>query len=100
LRIPSLDRRHNALNSFFDLIVADVRLPDLTATEALAALRCRAWNAPVILVTAFGDPETRREARELGVFAVLDKPVAHDELRAKLRAVARGHAGAPSLGGR
>lgn len=72
---------------FFDLIVSDINMPDLTAIEVMAALRCRAVSAPVILITAFGDAETRREARELGVCAVLDKPLAREDLRAALRAV-------------
>ena len=72
---------------FFDLIVSDINMPDLTAIEVMAALRCRAVSAPVILVTAFGNDETRREARELGVCAVLDKPLGREDLRAALRAV-------------
>ena len=72
---------------FFDLIVSDINMPDLTAIEVLAALRCRTQNAPVILITAFGDTATRREARELGACAVLDKPLGRNDLRAALRTV-------------
>jgi CheY-like chemotaxis protein len=72
---------------FFDLIVSDINLPDLSAIEVLAALRCRAWKAPVILVTAFSDTETRREARELGACAVLDKPLGRDDLRSALSTI-------------
>lgn len=72
--------------TFFDLIVSDVQMPDLTAIEVLAAMRNTVSTTPVILVTAFGDAETRREAEELGVCAVLAKPLAPTELRAALSA--------------
>jgi CheY-like chemotaxis protein len=71
----------------FEVIVSDVNMPDMTAIEVLAAMRTTVSSIPVILVTAFGDAETRREARELGVCALLDKPVGrHDFLAALHRA--------------
>jgi CheY-like chemotaxis protein len=70
---------------FFDLIVSDVNMPDLSAIEVLAALRCRTSKAPVILITAFADAEMRREARDLGACAILDKPLGRDDLRAALQ---------------
>lgn len=72
---------------FFDLIVSDVNMPDLTAIEVLGALRCRTSKAPVILITAFADAEMRREAGELGACAILDKPLGRNDLRAALRTV-------------
>jgi DNA-binding response OmpR family regulator len=71
--------------TLFDLIVSDINMPDLTAIEVLGAMRTTVSTTPVILVTAFGDAETRRKARELGVCAVLDKPLHRHELRAALR---------------
>jgi len=74
--------------TFFDLIVSDIRMPDLTAIQVLSAMRNTVTGTPVILVTAYDDAATRREALELGVCAVLAKPVARDDLRAALRSVA------------
>jgi len=74
---------------FFEAIVSDINMPDLSALEALEALRARPWKTPVILITAFGDSATRERADGLGVAMVLDKPLDLDALRAALSAVAR-----------
>ena len=65
----------------FGVIVLDVNMPFLTGLDLLAALRSAQWATPVILITAFGDEAIRAEARELGAFAILEKPSDLDELR-------------------
>jgi CheY-like chemotaxis protein len=57
-----------------DLVVADVRMPELTGLEVLERLRGADPFTPYIVVTAFGSTETRRAAARLGAIAVLDKP--------------------------
>ena len=57
-----------------DLVVADVRMPELTGLEVLERLRGADPFMPYIVVTAFGSVETRRAATRLGATAVLDKP--------------------------
>jgi CheY-like chemotaxis protein len=75
----------------FDVIVTDVHMPGLSGLDVLAALRCTRWTTPVILVTAFGDAETRSEAQALGAIEVLDKPFKPDELKTAVsRALAPG----------
>ncbi len=64
-----------------DLIVSDIRMPGSTGLEVLRALRTSDWAMPVILITAFGDPETHEEARRLGAATVLDKPFDLQTLR-------------------
>jgi len=74
----------------FSVIVLDVNMPFLTGLDLLAALRSAQWVTPVILITAFGDEAIRAEARELGAFAILEKPSDLDELRtALLRTLSR-----------
>ena len=63
-----------------DLIVTDVRMPGCSGLEVLARLRRNDWSTPVILITAFGDPETHREAERLGAAFILDKPFELDAL--------------------
>lgn len=73
----------------FDVIVTDVHMPGLSGLDVLAALRCTRWTTPVILVTAFGDDETRSEAQALGAVDVIDKPFKPDELKTAVsRAIA------------
>lgn len=56
------------------LVVTDVHMPGATGLEALERIRATMPEVPVILITAFGDPETHERARELGALAVFNKP--------------------------
>ncbi len=62
-----------------DLVVSDIRLPWATGLVALRLLRQYDQETPVILITAFGDEQTHKEADSLGASAVLDKPFDMDE---------------------
>jgi DNA-binding response OmpR family regulator len=75
-------------------VVSDVCMPRLGGLDVLAVLRCAAWRTPVVLMTAFGEEETRAEARELGAAAVLEKPFAIDALRETVRDATRCRNGA------
>jgi CheY-like chemotaxis protein len=57
-----------------DLIVTDIRMPGSTGLEVLARLRQSDWATPVILMTAFGDLATFREALQLGATRIFNKP--------------------------
>jgi DNA-binding response OmpR family regulator len=63
-----------------DLIVSDVRMPICTGLAILEQMRRAHWTMPVILMTAFGDDETRTRADMLGAI-LFDKPFALDDLR-------------------
>ena len=63
-----------------DAVLLDLKLPDNDDLTLLAAVRRLLPKVPVILMTAFGTPESLDEARRLGVFTVLDKPFELDEL--------------------
>ncbi len=70
-----------------DLLVADQRMPGWTGLDALRSLRASRWRFPVILVTAFGEPEFHDEACVLGADAVFDKPFDLDVLLARARSL-------------
>jgi CheY-like chemotaxis protein len=63
-----------------DLIVSDIRMPICTGLQILEALRQAHWHTPVILMTAFGDGATRRQAESLRA-VLFDKPFDLDDLR-------------------
>jgi DNA-binding response OmpR family regulator len=72
----------NAVDSApVDLIISDIRLPGMSGLEVLAALRQTDWSTPVILISAFADPETHAEAHRLGAKLVFNKPFEMDDLR-------------------
>jgi DNA-binding NtrC family response regulator len=58
-----------------DVIVSDIRMPGLTGMQVLERVRAHGWKTPVVLISAFGDEETRRAAQELGASAFVAKPI-------------------------
>ncbi|MFO0557533.1 MAG: response regulator [Polyangiales bacterium] len=63
------------------LVITDVRMPGMTGLEALEALRSLLAQTAVVVISAFPDANTRREAMRLGAIGVLDKPFSLDDLR-------------------
>jgi len=83
----------------FDVVLADVNMPDLSTIEVLSGWKYGGWTVPFVVVTAQADEKVRAEAQALGAVAVLQKPVEKDALRDALeQALIRGRArgGAPS----
>jgi two-component system nitrogen regulation response regulator GlnG len=79
----------------FDAVVLDVRLPGLDGLAALGRLRQLTHDAPVIVVTAFGNLDTAVRAVEGGAFDYLAKPFdLNQALEALGRALQRGTRGA------
>jgi two-component system response regulator FixJ len=76
-------------------LVLDQHLPVTSGLDFLASPAGRELGIPVILVTGRGDDGLRARAREMGVLAYLDKPVADEAL---LAAIGRAVGGAPGPG--
>jgi two-component system, response regulator, stage 0 sporulation protein F len=74
----------NRTSDPFDLIVSDVRMPVCSGLDILQGLRDAHWDTPVVLMTAFGDDETRARADKLGAL-LFDKPFTMTSLRTKVR---------------
>jgi DNA-binding NtrC family response regulator len=64
-----------------DLVITDFRLPGLSGLELAQKLSRGRHAQPVIVVTAYGSPETVRELVRAGVREVFPKPFHVDELR-------------------
>jgi CheY-like chemotaxis protein len=74
----------------FDLILLDLRMPDMNGVEFIHAVRRdgRFLDIPIVLTTVEpDDSDLLREARGLGVEAVVKKPWKPQELRAVVQAV-------------
>jgi DNA-binding NtrC family response regulator len=78
----------------FDVIVSDLRLPDMTDLSMVATIRQLLPETPLVLMTAFSTPEIIAEARRLGVRAVLHKPFELGELVSLVMGQLVGHTGA------
>lgn len=57
-----------------DLMVLDVKLPDRSGLDLLEDQRGRGYAGPVIVMTAFDNPESERRCRQLSVDHYLRKP--------------------------
>ncbi|MBY8003404.1 sigma-54 dependent transcriptional regulator [Vibrio fluvialis] len=64
-----------------DLILLDLRLPDMTGMDVLHAVKQRSPDVPVIFMTAHGSIDTAVEARRHGAQDFLIKPCEADRLR-------------------
>ena len=75
-----------AISAEIDIVVLDLRLPDIDGLEVLRRIRERAPRLPVVIMTARGDIEDRIRGLDLGAEDSVAKPFAIDELAARLRA--------------
>jgi two-component system, OmpR family, response regulator RegX3 len=71
-----------------DLVLLDLRLPDLDGYEVCGQLRARS-GVPIIMVTARGEEVDRVVGLELGADDYMVKPFGFRELLARMRAVTR-----------
>ena len=71
-----------------DLVLLDLRLPDIDGTEVCRLLRARS-DVPIIVVTAKGEEIDRVVGLELGADDYVVKPFGFRELLARIRAVLR-----------
>jgi signal transduction histidine kinase len=74
-----------------DVVLLDVRMPGMGGIEACRALKARpgAGYLPVILLTAFGEPEMRNAGLEAGADDFLTRPLDKRELLLRVRAFQR-----------
>lgn len=70
-----------------DVVVSDVRMPEMSGIELLRNIRSFSPSARVIIITAFGDLETAKSAINNRAYAFFGKPINFSELILTLRSV-------------
>lgn len=72
----------------YDLLIIDIHLPFHSGLELVKYVRSELkLKTPVIILTAFSDPQMRRQAKELGISDYIVKPFNPVDLIQKIRAV-------------
>ena len=66
------------------LILSDINMPGMSGLEMLPIVRAARPDVPVIMITAYGDAETRRRALESGAGDLLTKPIDFAVLRQEI----------------
>ena len=68
------------------LILSDINMPGMTGLEMLPKMKEMRPGVPIIMITAYGDPETKRKAIEGGATGLLTKPIDFTLLREEIDA--------------
>jgi CheY-like chemotaxis protein len=81
----ALDRLAEEIQPALVAVLSDINMPGMDGLELLCEIKQRRPELPVMMVTAYGDDERRRRARELGASEFITKPVDFDQLKKQLR---------------
>jgi CheY-like chemotaxis protein len=71
----ALDRIGNAEEASLILILSDISMPGMSGLELLPRAKALRPDVPVIMITAYGDADTKRKALENGAETLLTKPI-------------------------
>ncbi|MGE0712291.1 MAG: sigma-54-dependent transcriptional regulator [Planctomycetota bacterium] len=66
--------------SLFDLVITDLKLPDVDGLGVLEAVKARSADTEVVIVTAYGSIESAVEAIREGAHDYLAKPFSHEQI--------------------
>jgi len=80
----ALQRITDAGDRALILILSDINMPGMSGLELLPKAKALRPDVPVIMITAYGDAETKRNALEGGAEALLTKPIDFGSLRSEI----------------
>jgi CheY-like chemotaxis protein len=80
----ALQRIADAGDESLILILSDINMPGMSGLELLPKAKAMRPDVPIIMITAYGDAETKRKALENGAEALLTKPIDFGTLRGEI----------------
>ena len=80
----ALQRIGDAQGVSLILILSDINMPGMTGLELLPKAKAMRPDVPVIMITAYGDEDTKRAALERGAENLLTKPIDFAALRSEI----------------
>ena len=66
------------------LILSDINMPGMSGLELLPKAKAARPDVPIVMITAYGDAETKRKALENGAEALFTKPLDFALLRSEI----------------
>ena len=82
----ALSQISSSIGQSLILILSDINMPGMTGLEMLPKVKEIRPEVPVIMITAYGDPDTKRRALENGASGLLTKPIDFTQLREEIDA--------------
>ena len=80
----ALQRIADAGSASLILILSDINMPGMSGLELLPKAKAMRPDVPIIMITAYGDADTKRKALENGAEALLTKPIDFGALRSEI----------------
>jgi len=80
----ALTRIADAAGQSLILILSDINMPGMSGLELLPKAKALRPDVPIIMITAYGDADTKRQALEKGAKALLTKPIDFGTLRSEI----------------
>ena len=80
----ALQRIADAGDQSLILILSDINMPGMSGLELLPKAKAVRPDVPIIMITAYGDPDTKRKALESGAEGLLTKPIDFGALRSEI----------------
>ena len=80
----ALQRITDAAGVSLILILSDINMPGMSGLELLPKAKAARPDVPVIMITAYGDHDTKRKALEGGAEALFTKPIDFGALRSEI----------------
>jgi CheY-like chemotaxis protein len=80
----ALERIADASDRSLILILSDINMPGMSGLELLPKARALRPDVPIVMITAYGDAETKRKVLENGAEALLTKPIDFAALRTEI----------------
>jgi DNA-binding NtrC family response regulator len=74
----------------WDLVISDVKMPDMDGFELLKAIRQKGVEVPILFVTGYADIKDAVSAMQMGAIRYLEKPIDLHELKEVLDEVLEG----------
>ena len=81
----------------FDLVLSDLRMPNLNGIELMQEIKRKKINVPVVFITGYGEVESYMDLMNMGAFEYINKPVGKKEILRVIEKVLGTYASPPDI---